>query len=738
LSEGNEHQLVSGDGNQVSGPPDNTYPALAARLWRRPAVAIGVFAYAMAALCLAALAIALHMPAFGARFDQAGDDIAVYLADGRVAIVQPGTVVTVASSAGSARATAGELVADYMPDGGPGAVRGWYRRGDAMARIAMAPGATITVAGGGRTIRASLAPRGRALGDLPSDFWLLMTQAIVIGLLGIGLRLARPGDPRAWLFGASSDGVMLAGFSGAVFDARELVADGTLLQLLQAINFIGSNLCGVGLCALFLLVPREIAPRRVQVGAIAAAVAVGMLEGAAVIPRAGFYLLLLLPTLAFPLIYALQWRGTRHDPAGRSLLRWNGAWTFFGSAQIGLAMAAPILFGLAPIASDGMIIVPLFLIYGGIAFGVAGFRLFELDRWTYRLVLGALAILLLVLGDAALVSLLRVEAPVALGLSVLAVGYLYFPLRALLWRWISGERALSSDALFRAATVVAFSASAQARRDGWRALLDRLFEPLEIVASADGVAAPAVRDAGEVLALPAIADDVALSLRFARRGRRLFGPAELSTARELIALMTEAEAARAEYGRGVAEERHRIARDLHDDVSAHLLTGLHREEVALVRGDVRQALVEIRTMVSSLSGPALPLATVIADLRYETAERLAAAGVSLDWAVADGAATDAVLLDYTRHKALASSLREAVSNVIKHAGAAMLTVTMAIADGVLTLAIADDGAGAKARAAGAGHGLGNIAARLGEIGGTCVASAGAEGFRLVLRMPVAG
>jgi len=59
-------------------------------------------------------------------------------------------------------------------------------------------------------------------------------------------------------------------------------------------------------------------------------------------------------------------------------------------------------------------------------------------------------------------------------------------------------------------------------------------------------------------------------------------------------------------------------------------------------------------------------------------------------------------------------------------------------DGVLTLTVADDGAGAKARAAGAGHGLGNIAARLGEIGGTCVASAGAEGFRLVLRMPVAG
>lgn len=703
--------------------------------WRRPAVAIGLFAYALAALCLAALMIALHMPAFGARFDQAGDDIAVFLAGGRKLVVKPGAMVTVVSSAGEVRATAGELVADYMPDGGPRAVRGWYERGDAIARIAAAPGATISVADGGRAVRAPLSPRARTIGDLPSDFWLLVTQAIVIGLLGIGLRLARPRDPRAWLFGASSDGVMLAGFSGAVFDARELVADGALLQAMQGLNFVGSNLCGVGLCALFLMVPREIAPRRVRVALIALAAVAGVLEAVAVIPRAGFYILLLLPTFAFPVIFALQWRGARHDPAGRSLLRWNGAWTFFGSVQMGLAMAAPILFGVAPLASDGTIIVPLFLIYGGIAFGVAGFRMFELDRWSYRLVLGALAILLLLLGDAALVSMLRVEQPVALALSVLAVGYLYFPLRALLWRWISGERPLSSDALFREAAVVAFSASARARRDGWRALLDRLFEPMEMSPCPEGIAAPAIHDAGEMLALPAIADEGALCLRFARRGRRLFGPAELSAARELIVLMQEAEAARAEYGRGVAEERHRIARDLHDDVSAHLLTGLHREEVALVRGDVRQALVEIRTMVSSLSGPALPLTTVIADLRYETAERLAAAGVVLDWAVGDGAGLDAVMLDYTHHKALASSVREVVSNVIKHAGAKTLVVTMTVADGALTLAMADDGAGTGTRAAVSGHGLGNIATRLAEIGGSCAASAGSGGFKVMLRMP---
>ncbi len=729
----------------MTTPPDVAAPramAVASRLWRRPAVTIGLAAYAFAGLCVVALLIALHMPAFGARFDQTGDDIGLFLADGRVAIVPPDAVVTIASSAGSRTAPAGEMVPDYMPDGGTRAVRGWYRWRDEVARIAAAPGATISMADAGHVVRGPLASRSRAVGDLPVDFWLLLTQAIVIGLLGIGVRLARPRDLRAWLFGASSDGVFLAGLSGAIFDARELVADGTLLQAMQGVNFIGSNLCAAGLCALFLHVPHAIMPRRATITLLVAAVVLGVFEGLAIIPRTGFYLGLLLPTLAFPAIFVAQWRRSRHDPAGRAVLRWNGAWTFFGSVQMGLSMAAPILFGVAPIASDGMIIVPLLLIYGGIAFGVAGFRVFELDRWAYRLVLGALAILLLVLGDAALVSVVRLEQPVALALSVLAVGYLYFPLRALLWRWVSGARELSSDALFREAAVVAFSGSAQARRAGWRALLDRVFEPLEIAAGEDGIAAPAIRAAGEMLVLPAIADDGALCLRFARGGRRLFGAAELSTARELITLMKEAERTRAEYGRGVAEERSRIARDLHDDVSAHLLTGLHRSDVALVRGDVRQALTEIRTIVSSMAGPALPLETALADLRFETAERLLAVGVALDWPIDDGAAGRAampvVVLDYTHHKALASSVREAVSNVIKHAGAETLVVTVAAGDALLTLTLADDGRGAKSRHPVSGNGLGNIAQRLGEIGGTCTASASPAGFTVVLQMPLAG
>src|SRR5690606_24657655 len=98
--------------------------------------------------------------------------------------------------------------------------------------------------------------------------------------------------------------------------------------------------------------------------------------------------------------------------------------------------------------------------------------------------------------------------------------------------------------------------------------------PLEI-AVADPTAEPRVEEEGLALRLPAIADGPPLKLLYPFAGRGLFGPSHLAIAREMLALVAQAEVSRAAYERGVREERGRIARDLHDDVGARLLSGLH-------------------------------------------------------------------------------------------------------------------------------------------------------------------
>ena len=72
----------------------------------------------------------------------------------------------------------------------------------------------------------------------------------------------------------------------------------------------------------------------------------------------------------------------------------------------------------------------------------------------------------------------------------------------------------------------------------------------------------------------------------------------------------------------------------------------------------------------------------------------------------------------TRHN-ITMAVKEAVHNVIKHAGASELTLTIAYEDNELEVCIQDDGCGFAPSGERAGHGLINMKRRLADLGGTC-------------------
>lgn len=597
----------------------------------------------------------------------------------------------------------------------------------------------------GDSFHVEVTPGKRPLADLPSLFWLQMVFGGGALLIGAWIWSLRPRDLAVVMFAATGLGLLFATGSAGIYSSRELAIDGGLFRLLSAINHLGAQLFGAGMVALFCLYPRRIASNRVLigVGAVIFAWWVGDTAHVTVNPQIGSYLPVMIETAAIFALIGVQWWINRKDPLARAALRWLGLSVVVGIGGYAFGNALPVLLGQAPAVPQGLLLGSFLLIYIGLALGLGRYRLFQLDQWAYRTVFYAAGALGVLAFDAALIFALQVERIAALGVSLLLIGLLYLPLRDALWQRLTARRRTPPDALFGWVVEAALAAPAE-RHGRWRDLLGRLFEPLDIDASEAVFAGPEILEDGLSLGIPATSAGPALVLRFARGGRSLFTVEDLAAARQAVGLLAQAAASRSAYERGATEERRRIAQDLHDDVGARLLSGLHKSDLPQTRGALREAIAEIRLVVSGLAGERRPLDDVFADLRHEAFDRLGAAGVALDWPLDEASTGASFEVDYAVQKALRSALREMVSNTIRHAQATQMSIRVARQGDRLTLTARDDGVGMAAdrpRTAdgiGLGLGLSGLAKRLEALGGALRLPPTAKGMTLELEVDLAG
>lgn len=588
----------------------------------------------------------------------------------------------------------------------------------------------------------------RPIGQLPALFWVQIVTGVGAMLIGGWVLALRQDDRGAMMFALSAPTLAVSAFCSAIYGTRELALDGSLFRVLAALNHWGALGFGVAMIALFLVYPRRLVPDIVPGILAVAMTALWVLDTARLLPAPamGIHLPVMIEMIVILALIGVQWRLNRRDPRARAGLRWLGLSVALGAGVFVSAMAVPLVFGGEQLMSQGLAFGFFLLIYIGIALGVRRYRLFELDEWAFRVMFYTLGAMLLLVLDGALILVIGLDQGPSLGLSLIAVGFGYLPLRDLLWRRMVLRRRMPDHELFRRVIEVAFTATPVERAARWRDLIRSLFDPLTLAPSQTAVAVAVARDDGVLLLLPAAADAPALAIGYPWRGRGLFGPAHLQLARELTQLMAHADEGRAAYERGASEERHRIARDLHDDVGARLLTGLHKPDLPQTRQVIRSAMADIRTIAAGLARGAMPLGRVIADLRHETGGRLEAAGLTLDWPLDDGA-DDEVMLDYPVYRNLFGALREIISNVIRHAQATSVRVEIGMSDGWLRLVVCDDGIGldiaaseagaSEAGAAGSGGlGLGNLARRVTELGGVLRFPETSRGTQVALDLPL--
>jgi len=200
-------------------------------------------------------------------------------------------------------------------------------------------------------------------------------------------------------------------------------------------------------------------------------------------------------------------------------------------------------------------------------------------------------------------------------------------------------------------------------------------------------------------------------------------------------------------------ERERIARDLHDDVIQRIFAvalslqategrvGADPDLAERITGAVDaldETIRQIRTTIFSLEpspGSSLPLRAEVLSLCAEARRSL-----GFDPEVRFAGPVDAAAGGLAGE--VLAALREALSNVARHARASHVSVSVVAADGHLSVVVADDGVGVGAPGAvvgvpGSGRGLPNLAARAKTLGGSfSVAQRSEGGTILEWRVPL--
>lgn len=568
----------------------------------------------------------------------------------------------------------------------------------------------------------SVSARPREISDLPLLFWL----QIFVGLSSLFISgvvwALRSKDIATGLFAISGLSIFISSFPSAIYTTRSSPIPLPTFRILEELNAIGASGFGVSMIALFLLYPVRL--RNWKSWSIVLSVLLIVWTILFVLKWTPSWLgispIILVEMIAIAILIFVQLWATKGNPKARASLTWLGLSVLIGAGAFVGSNTVPAILGTTPL-HQGYAFLFFLVIYLGLAAGITRFRLFEVGQWAFTFFFYTAGVLLFVLLDAALIFFVGIDRSPALGIALLTTGFLYLPLRDALWRFFSRQKQIQSEELLADTLHVAFAPSDSVRSARWEALLKKIFQPLQMEAQETSPDNVHIESDGLVLIVPSVARIPALKLSYPWSGRSLYSPQSKALAEQVVSLVNQAESSRQAYDRGVVEERLRMAQDLHDDLGAKLLTGIHTSDDK-TRPAFEAAMDEMKSIVREMSGEKIPLSRLMADSRHEISRRLMVANIALDWpAFSDSNERCDCTLDYRLQKAVKSAFRETVSNVLRHSGASTLKIRVHNDNKKLNILIQDNGCGFSEdvlQGSSGGFGLTSLRKRILKLGGT--------------------
>ncbi len=593
----------------------------------------------------------------------------------------------------------------------------------AVSAAAQQPQVTLLFEPG---LAITLAPQLRGLGGLGLLCWGLSALALALYLAAAVVALAASGAVST-LFVA----VCLSQGLGLMLTGAELLPGmglpAALVQLDLPLRLLTDTLAVTALLHLVLLYPQRL-PHATVLAAAVWGLAALMLAWALLRPPAGLWWWAQALQVGYGVatVLALRWsRRLATSPLTALLQR---------MALAGTGTLLLLSLAVATASQDGAVHHTLAYV-GSVVWSVFFASLLMLAPFLSRSrqVLRELAMLAGVSTVASSLELLF-ETVFSLGpllsllLALLISGALYLMLRSWIVGQLTGSAALSAermfDSLYRVARDLEQAPEQAAHQIS--GLLREVFDPLELAHTEQPVTRVRVADDGSTLVVPiprmpgptaqpdADGAPGAIVLRHARRGRRLFTQEDIQLTERLIEQLQRAVAYDRAVEQGRTEERTRIAQDLHDDIGARLLTLMYTAPNPEYEEYIRHTLQDLKTLTRGLAAANHRLSHAAAEWKADISQRLGAAGCDLHWSFS---ADRDLMLSVVQWSGLTRVLRELVNNILSHARATQVEISVHFDRGRLTLLVSDDGIGRLPKDWSHGLGLGGVRKRVKLLGG---------------------
>ncbi|MCF8473977.1 MAG: hypothetical protein K9G26_04705 [Emcibacter sp.] len=574
----------------------------------------------------------------------------------------------------------------------------------------------------------------RPLLSLPVEFWVQIVVGLFAWLISSAVFAFRSRESSAKYLLLSGLATLTFAPFAAIYTTRELAMPEALFRFLSDGNFLGGSIFTASFVALLLCYPKLLGPKWLGLVIIFLFIVWFILQQIGVFTSMTFArrFLVTVGVLSTFGLAAIHWFKTKKDPVARAALQWFLLSWMLGTCLFWFFILMPQMFGVDTTPIQGYAFGLFLLVYAGLTFGILRYKLFALDQWWGNIVLWALTMLILVVFDLLFLLALQFSAGLSISLAFLLSGVLWLPLKNLVWNHFLNRHQISREDLFKQVINIALTPPGQDINIRWQNLLKNIYDPLNIHECAD-CSDCSTDDDGQILFIQTIGSIPALGLEFAHGGQRMFTATDVTLAKELVVLIQHIIDNRSEYSKGVNEERQRIAQDMHDNIGAQLLGALHNQNTERKNTLIRETLSDLRSIINDTSRTELSFDEMLADLRAETTERLSAASITTSWVIK---ADNAPPVSPQSIHALRSIIREAISNIIKHAAANFASINIEYINNEISVTIEDNGKGLSTEKTNFGNGLANMKSRITGLSGNLILLNRENGLLLRASFPI--